>query len=55
MGGDNERRIWKLLAYVGRYGHQPVSVAAALPVRQLRLLADALNDIVVEENPKDEH
>ena len=48
--GANEQRIWKLLAYVGRYGHQPVASAALLPVRQLRMLADALNEIVTEEN-----
>ena len=47
---NNEKRIWKMLAYVGRYGHQPVDVSMRLPVRQLRMLADALNDIVAEEN-----
>lgn len=49
-GPSNEQRIWKLLAYVGRYGHQPVTVARSLTVRELRVLADAVAEIVGEEN-----
>ena len=49
-GPSNEQRIWKLLAYVGRYGHQPVTVARSLTVRELRVLADAVGEIIGEEN-----
>lgn len=48
--GNNEQRIWKLLAYVGRYGHQPVSIARQLTVRELGRLADSVAQIVREEN-----
>lgn len=49
-GPSNEQRIWKLLAYVGRYGNQPVTVARSLTLRELRVLADAVGEIVGEEN-----
>lgn len=48
--GNNTERIWKLLAYVARYGHQPVDVSKRLPLRELKLLADQLAKIVEEEN-----
>jgi hypothetical protein len=43
-------RIWKLLAYVGRYGHQPVNVAMRLTLRELRQLAEQIGQLVEEEN-----
>ncbi len=43
-------RIWKLLAYVGRYGHQPVDVACRLTVRDLSKLADCVAELVQAEN-----
>lgn len=48
--GDNGTRIWKMLAYVGRYGHQPVNVAMQLTVRDLSKLADCVAELVREEN-----
>lgn len=48
--GDNEGRIWKLLAYAGRYGHQPVSEAMQLTTRQLGRLVDSVAQLVREEN-----
>lgn len=48
--GDNETRIWKLLAYAGRYGHQSVRDMQQLTARELRRLVTQLNVIVQEEN-----
>ncbi len=39
-----------MLAYVGRYGHQPVNVTRSLTVRELRQLADKIADIIEQEN-----
>lgn len=47
---NHTERIWKLLAYVGRYGHQPVNVARHLTMRELRLLSEQLGLLVEEEN-----
>lgn len=48
--GSTEDRIWKLLAYVGRYAHQPVDVAKRLTVRELNRLAAKVAEIVEKEN-----
>jgi hypothetical protein len=48
--GNNTQRIWKLLAYVGRYGHQPIDIALRLTVRQLNMLAESVAELVREEN-----
>lgn len=48
--GSVEARIWKQVAYVGRYGNQPVSEALRLTVRQLDRLANNFAEIVREEN-----
>lgn len=47
---NNEARIWKLLAYLGRYGHQPVNVALKLTLRELNALAAQVAELVREEN-----
>jgi len=39
-----------MIAYLGRYGHQPANVMLKMPVRELSLLAEQVNDIVREEN-----
>lgn len=39
-----------MLAFVGRYGHQPVNVAMRLPVRQLAQLMERVAELVREEN-----
>jgi len=49
-GGDNVTRIWKLVAYLGRYGHQPVNVVMRMTMREMGLLAEQVNEIVREEN-----
>lgn len=48
--GDNEKRVWKLLAYAGRYGHQPISTMMRLTLRELGQFVAQLNEIVEEEN-----
>jgi len=48
--GSNTVRIWKMLAYVGRYGHQPVNTAMRLTVRELSQLAECVAELVREEN-----
>ena len=42
-------QIWKLVAYLGRYGHQPADVTLALPVTDLRRLSDGVSALVEEE------
>lgn len=50
MVGSPTKRIWKLLAYLGRYGHQSVDVMKKLTVRELGVLAAQLAELVSEEN-----
>jgi hypothetical protein len=45
-----DEQIWKLVAYLGRYGHQPADVSLNLPVLDLRKLYMAVGKIVDEEN-----
>lgn len=47
---NNEKRIWKMLAYVGRYGNQPMNVLRQMPMREINLLAQELGRILEEEN-----
>jgi len=47
---ERERQLWRLLAYLGRYGKQPASLALGMSVRDLQSLASAVNGLVKEEN-----
>jgi hypothetical protein len=47
---SHEKRIWDLVAYLGRYGHQPASVSLQLPIGDMRRLAESVNDLVKEES-----
>jgi len=47
---ENVDRIWKTLAYVCRYGHQPIHSLMRLPVSDLRRLADKIADLIEKEN-----
>ncbi len=38
------------MAYLGRYGHQPVNVVLRMTMREMGLLAEQVNEIVREEN-----
>ena len=52
---DNVARIWRLLAYVARYGHQPLASLLVMPMTQVRAFADALEGLLKEEGgPLDE-
>ncbi len=45
-----ESRIWNQIAYVGRYGNQPISELKRLTLRELDRLARSVAKIVSEEN-----
>jgi len=47
---QNVDRIWKTLAYVCRYGHQPIPALLSLSVSDLRRLADKIADLIEKEN-----
>jgi hypothetical protein len=49
-GQQRVKNLWRLLAYLGRYAHQPVSVTRRMTMSELHLLAEATNGIVEEEN-----
>lgn len=44
------RGIYKTFAFLGRYGHQRVGDLMKLPVSELRLLADEVNELIKQEN-----
>lgn len=48
--GGHERRLWRLVAYAGRYCHQPADVCLAMPVTDLMALADATAALLAEES-----
>lgn len=48
-GGVRER-VWKLLAYLGRYGHQSMQELRSYPVRELNRLAEEVSALVGIEN-----
>lgn len=45
-----EEQVWRRVAYVCRYAHQPLDLVLQLGARQLGLLQKAVSDIVREEN-----
>jgi len=47
---ENIDRVWKMLAYVCRYGHQPITALLQMPVGNLRRLADKIADLIEKEN-----
>jgi len=47
--GDYEARVWKLLAYLGRYGRQPLASALRLTMRECVTLAEQLGTLMEEE------
>lgn len=47
--GGHERRLWRMVAYAGRYCHQPADVALAMPVTDLMALGDATAELLAEE------
>jgi hypothetical protein len=47
--GSYPTRIWKLVAFLGRYAHQPADVSLSLPVDDLIRLSDATGDLLDRE------
>ena len=47
---EYEKRIWKLVAFLGRYGHQPAEMCLSMDTEDLRNLATGVADIMEEEN-----
>ena len=47
---EYEKRIWKLVAFLGRYGHQPCDVCLEMETGDLRDLAEGVAGIMNEEN-----
>jgi hypothetical protein len=41
--------IWDVLAFVGRYGHQPVDTLQRMTFNELSMLADALQRLMDKE------
>lgn len=47
---DYEQRLWKLLAFLGRYGHQSVpEVMRSISASDARALAEATADLMKDE------
>lgn len=47
--GSLEKRIWKLVAFLARYGHQPAPAVLGMPVDRLEALACAVGDLLDAE------
>lgn len=41
--------LWRVLAFCGRYGHQPIQYLRKLPVTELMRFAGALGTLLYEE------
>ena len=48
-------RTWKLLAFLGRYAHQPLGQIMDLPKGDLFALAKATGALIEQEYPDHEH
>jgi len=46
---SHERRVWRLVAFLGRYGHQPACDCLGLPLTALQMLAEGVAEIMREE------
>jgi hypothetical protein len=47
--GSFKKRIWKLIAFLARYGNQPADVSLRLPVDSLQALAGCVGDLLERE------
>lgn len=47
--GSYSKRIWRVVAFLGRYAHQPVDVLLGLPVDDLIRLSDATGYVLDKE------
>lgn len=48
--GSFKKRIWKLIAFLARYGHQPADMLLRMPVDSLQALASGVEDLLDAEN-----
>lgn len=48
-GKTLEKQLWKLMAMVARYAHQPVTMMRRMLVRDLQSFADAVGELIEEE------
>jgi len=46
---EHERRIWHLVAFLGRYGHQPADVCLAMTMTDLQAMGTEVNAIMRAE------
>ena len=49
-GGVGAGEVWRLIAYLARYANQPYSELATMPLSRLHRFADAVSELVREEN-----
>jgi hypothetical protein len=47
--GNMAKRIWRQVAFLGRYAHQPADVSLSLPVDDLQRLVAATAKLLEEE------
>jgi len=48
---EHERRIWKVVAFLGRYGHQSADEILDMPTPDMQALAKGVSEIMKEEAP----
>lgn len=48
--GPRDLHIWRMAAFLGRYGHQSVDVILQMPIRDAAKLMNAVGDLIREEN-----
>lgn len=49
VAADYEERLWKMIAFLGKYGHQPANVCLSMTTTELGRLANAVAEIMREE------
>lgn len=50
QGETRDKQLWRLFAYLGRYGHQPLPVLRKLPITELLRYANAVAELIREES-----
>lgn len=48
--GDRKRDLLKLVAFLGRYGHQQATTVMQLPISEVMQLAEEVGNLIKEEN-----
>lgn len=47
---EHRKRIWKHIAFLGRYGHQPADVLLGFPTAELSEFSDEVAQLIKEES-----